>query len=183
MYLDSILQQMDFGGKLWNWIKWCLSSNRVSILVNEPPTNEFPIKRGVRQRDPLSPFLFIIAIEGHSVSLKEACNCHIFQGISLPHDGPYLSHLMYVDDVTFVGEWYKINLINLNRIFRCFYLAFSLRINLLKSKVFGIRVDSLDISRLASILHCERVEFPLTYLGLRIGENMKLAKALEVDCG
>lgn len=62
---------------------------------------------------------------------------------------------MYVDDVTFVGEWFEVNFINLNRILRCFYLASILRVDLRKSKIFAIGVDKLTISRLAGIFHCD----------------------------
>ncbi|KAL7597416.1 hypothetical protein Lser_V15G29053 [Lactuca serriola] len=109
-------------------------------------------------------------MEGVSVSMKEACDRHIFQGISLPHGGPILSHLMYV------GEWSGINFLNLNRILRCFFLASGLKVNLCKSKVFGIGVDDIDIAMLASILHCESASFPFSYLGLPIGDNMKLTR-------
>lgn len=90
-------------------------------------------------------FYLLLLWRGLAFSLKEACDRHIFQGISLSHNGPYLSHLMYFDDVMVVGEWFEINFINLNRILRCFYLASGLKANLLKSKVFGIDVDDIDI--------------------------------------
>lgn len=67
-YLDSIMEQMEFGRICRMWIKGCLSSNRASILVNSSPTKEFEIKRGVWQGDPVSSFLFILAMEGLSVS-------------------------------------------------------------------------------------------------------------------
>ena len=95
--------------------------SQASILINGSTTKEFDIKRGVRQGDYLAPFLFILTMEGLSITLRKACDQHLFQGIPLPNSDTSLSHLIYVDDVTFIGEWPKMNLINLNGILRCFF--------------------------------------------------------------
>lgn len=71
-FLDSNLMHMGFGGKLRIWLRGCLASARSSVLVNGNPTAEFPLSKGVRQGDPLSPFLFIAAMEGLSVAMKLA---------------------------------------------------------------------------------------------------------------
>ncbi|GJR36520.1 RNA-directed DNA polymerase, eukaryota [Tanacetum coccineum] len=63
-YLDHILDSLRFGLKWRSWIKTCLSYSRASILVNGSPTFEFSINRDLRQGDPLSPFLFILVMEG-----------------------------------------------------------------------------------------------------------------------
>lgn len=167
------MEQMNFGDKWRRWILGCLSSARASVLINGSPTLEFNIKRGIRQGDPLSSFLFAIALEGLSVSIKEACSQNLFDGVSLPNNGPTISHLMYADDVSFVGEWSESNLINLNRILRCFYIALGLKVNLHKSKVFGVGVDDIELNRFASILSCKPATLLCTYLGLPIGCNMK----------
>ena len=60
-YLDHVLSQFGFGSKWRGWIRECLHSARTSILVNGSPTSEFSLKRGLRQGDPLSPFLFILS--------------------------------------------------------------------------------------------------------------------------
>ncbi|GJX97357.1 reverse transcriptase domain, reverse transcriptase zinc-binding domain protein [Tanacetum coccineum] len=91
------------------WIRACLESASISVLVNGSPTNEFLMERGVRQGDPLSPFLFILATEGLNVMLKEAVNRNIFRGIKVGANDVKISHLQYADDTIFFGEWSRNN--------------------------------------------------------------------------
>ena len=62
-----------------------LDKNLFEILdvispCNGSPTSEFEMRRGLRQGDPLSPLLFIIAMEGLNIAMKEACDKGIFKG-------------------------------------------------------------------------------------------------------
>lgn len=84
-YLDSVMEQMAFRSKSRNWNRDCLSNSKASVLVNGTPTYEFLISREVRQKDPLSPFLFIFAMEGLHMVIKGACNKSLIQGFKLPH--------------------------------------------------------------------------------------------------
>lgn len=104
-YLDSVMKKMEFGTKFRRWIIKCLSSARVSVLINGSAATEFSMERGVRQGDPLSPFLFIIAVKGLHMAMEMAKEKGLFQGIKLPQDGPVISHLQYADDVIFMGSW------------------------------------------------------------------------------
>lgn len=54
------------------WIKECLSTSRVSVLVNGNPTEEFNVGRVFRQGDPLSLFLFLIVAKGRSAMFLQA---------------------------------------------------------------------------------------------------------------
>ena len=54
------------------WIEFCIKTTRFSILVNREPVGFFPAERGLRQGDPLSPFLFIIDMEGLDNLMRRA---------------------------------------------------------------------------------------------------------------
>ncbi|KAJ9565965.1 LOW QUALITY PROTEIN: hypothetical protein OSB04_001931 [Centaurea solstitialis] len=178
-FLDDIMDQMNFGGNWRRWIQGCLKSAAVSVLINGSPTPEFTMGRGVRQGDPLAPFLFIIAAEALNIAMKEACERGVFKGINLPNSGPIISHLQFADDTVFMGEWSQTNMANLIRILRCFYLSSGLKINLDKSSLLGVGVDSEQVFSLANHFHCKPGKFPITYLGLPLGCSMNRVDSWE----
>lgn len=59
-FLEYMMRRMCFEEKWRKWVGECLSTTKVSILVNGSPTEEFSVGRGLRQGDP--PFSFIILI-------------------------------------------------------------------------------------------------------------------------
>ncbi|XP_024626603.1 uncharacterized protein [Medicago truncatula] len=71
-YLDSVMASMNFPTIWRKWISKCVGTATTSVLVNGCPTEEFPIERGLRQGDPLSPFLFLLAAEGFNVIMNAA---------------------------------------------------------------------------------------------------------------
>ncbi|KAF5796291.1 putative RNA-directed DNA polymerase [Helianthus annuus] len=176
VFLDSVLSQMGFPALWRKWVMGLLMTARTSILVNGSPTLEFDIQRGVRQGDPLSPLLFILAMEALHIATKSAVDVGIFKGLKTPGEGPTISHLLYADDALFVGEWSDENFHNLARMLRCFHLSSGLKVNFSKSKVFGIGVGHNDVLETASIPGCEKGSLPFSYLGLPVGSNMGLVK-------
>ncbi|GKA28423.1 RNA-directed DNA polymerase, eukaryota [Tanacetum coccineum] len=103
-FLDDVLKEFGFRCKWRNWIQSCLTSSKGSILVNGCPTNEFQFYKGLKQGDPLSPFLFILVMESLHLSFQRIVNVGMFKGIVLDQS-LCLSHMFYADDAIFLGEW------------------------------------------------------------------------------
>ncbi|XP_071694921.1 uncharacterized protein [Rutidosis leptorrhynchoides] len=154
------------------WIYACLKSSTISVLINGSPTSEFSIKRGVRQGDPLSPFLFIIATEGLNLITKKATSESLFKGVSIGRNNVMVSNLQYPDDTIFLGDWCRQNVYNLVKLLTCFEKVSGLRINYHKSVIFGLGVPANEIELMANRVGCKSGEFPCTYLGIPIGRNM-----------
>lgn len=176
-FLDCIFHQMNFGRKWRKWIKGCLKSARVLVLVNGSPTEEFTMERGLRQGDPLSPFLFILAAEALNVMIEEAVSQDLFWPVAVRNDNITLSHLQFVDDSTFYGEWFIENAKSLLAILQCFKMISGLKINYNKSKVFGVGVETEAVALLAGAIGCAAATLPFTYLGLPVDLNMSKRKS------
>ncbi|GKB44769.1 RNA-directed DNA polymerase, eukaryota [Tanacetum coccineum] len=102
-FLDDILDKFGFGTKWRGWIQGCLSSAMGSILVNGSPTTEFKFHKGLKQGDPLSPFLFILVMESLHLSFNHILNAGLFKGIFIDNSLT-LSHLFYANDAVFLEE-------------------------------------------------------------------------------
>ncbi|XP_022042373.1 uncharacterized mitochondrial protein AtMg01250-like [Helianthus annuus] len=170
------MAQMNFPLIRRRWILATITSAQASVLVNGSPTQEFNCYRGLRQGDPLSPFLFLIIMEALTCVVKEASMIGLYKGISCAQSSPCLSHFFYADDAVFVGEWPLDNARKLNKILCCFYLSSGPRVNLAKSSLFGLRVNEANTQEMASILRCKVGKLPFVHMGLQVGANMNLVK-------
>ncbi|GJZ02652.1 putative RNA-directed DNA polymerase [Tanacetum coccineum] len=78
-------------------------------------------------------------------------------------DDIMVSHLQYADDTIFFGEWSRRNAINLMCIMKGFEKAAGLKVNLNKSKVYGVGVLRSEVEDMARCMACSVGELPLTY--------------------
>ncbi|GKB10948.1 RNA-directed DNA polymerase, eukaryota [Tanacetum coccineum] len=101
-YLLDILQAFGFGPNWCRWIRGTFTSSMASILVNGSPTSEFPFCCGLKQGDPLAPYLFILIMESLHISFSRVVDDGLFKGFQL-HGSVNISHLFYADDAIMEG--------------------------------------------------------------------------------
>jgi hypothetical protein len=94
----SLLEAFGFDSHWVAWIMRLTSSSFLSILVNGVPSHPFSPTIGIRQGDPLSPFLFFIMVEGLGCYLKASVVEGTLKGLSLHNIQPTPSHIQFVDE-------------------------------------------------------------------------------------
>ncbi|GKV49682.1 hypothetical protein SLEP1_g56420 [Rubroshorea leprosula] len=117
-FLDWMLGAFGFGDKWRGWILECLSTAKVSVLVNGSPTKEFEMGKGLRQGDSLSPFLFLMVGEALHGLVKKAENEGMLQGVKVGRRGLVVSLLQFADDTVILGEASKENILTVKAILR-----------------------------------------------------------------
>ena len=100
----DFVEHMGFGSTLLHWMRSIFSLGTSSVLLNGVPCKTFHCKRGIRQGDPLSPLLFVLAADLIQSALNQAKD----QGLlSLPIP---LNHskgfpiLQYTDDTLIIMD-------------------------------------------------------------------------------
>ncbi|XP_041009323.1 uncharacterized mitochondrial protein AtMg01250-like [Juglans microcarpa x Juglans regia] len=89
---------MGFDSKLIELITGCIQTASFLVLVNGEPMGHIVPSRGIRQGDPLSPYMFLLCSEGLISLLKDAAINHDISGIKICISAPYINHLLFADD-------------------------------------------------------------------------------------
>jgi len=124
-----MMGQLGFNCKWIRWIQACLESATVSIFVNGSLTEEFKPKWGLRQGDPLTPFLFLIVVEGLIGLVREAKRFNAFSGVVVGNGSVKVDLLQFADDMLFFCEPSYQNVLVVKAILRSFELVSGLRVN------------------------------------------------------
>ena len=99
-----MMNKLGFAPRFCNWIKACISSVSFSVLINGSLNGFFEPKRGLRQGDPLSPFLFLLCTEGFSMLIDRGFGNGLLSGYKLSPSGIHLTHLFFADDSVLFGN-------------------------------------------------------------------------------
>ena len=89
---------MGFPKPLINTIMKCVTSVSFAIIINGQPSKTFKPQRGLRQGEPLSPYLFLISADVLSSLIFKAQENNLIQGIKIAKEAPMISHLFFADD-------------------------------------------------------------------------------------
>jgi hypothetical protein len=97
-YLQGIMQKLGFDEQWISLIMRCVSTLSFQVKVNGERLETFKPSRGIRQGDPISPYLFLFCGEGLSSLLKYYDGGWIDRGIRVSPKSPWISHLLFADD-------------------------------------------------------------------------------------
>jgi len=172
-YLDDVMCQMSFP-RLWKkWMKECVSS-ATAVLVNGSPNDEFALGRGLRQGDPLSPFLFLLAVEGFHVLMETMVTSNFFTGYKVGRERNLsVSHLQFADDTLILGGKSWANVRAMRDVLHLFAALSGLNVNFHKNVLVGVNVNMSWLLEAAMVLNCKVSTLPIMYLGLLVGGDSR----------
>jgi len=155
------------------WIKAYVSTAHISILVNGAPCKPFKMGRGLRQGDPISPFLFVMMTEVLNKLLSKAAAAGFFQGIHIGTGNVNITHLQFADDTLIFCEPEIDYLRIIKRVLFIFQRFSGLSVNYAKSGLIVLGKDESWAKNAAEDLQCKLVQLSITYLGVPLGANMR----------
>ncbi|GLT63634.1 hypothetical protein SLA2020_361840 [Shorea laevis] len=168
-FIREPLTFVKFPPKFISLVMSCVSSSTISILVNGNRTNAFLPSRGIRQGDPISPYLFILCMEYLSIKLSNDMAEGKWKGSKASKRGPTLSHIFFADDLIFVGKATLTNAQYLKDTLDFFYTRSGQMVNNAKSKIlFSKNVDQNTRDNISQSLGYQQTNELGKYLGIPI---------------
>ncbi|KAH9770621.1 reverse transcriptase domain-containing protein [Citrus sinensis] len=114
----------------------CITTVQMNVLWEEELTDDISLSRGVRQGDPLSPYIFVLCIERLSHGIYESIHQNRWRPIRLSRSGPPLSHLFFADDLLLLAEASNDQAQFITEVLDSFCLSSGAKVNKTKTQVF-----------------------------------------------
>lgn len=168
---------MGFSADWVKWVKQCITTVSYSVNLNGESLPYFKPSRGIRQGDPLSPYLFIIVANVLSYMMRKAIAEDKIHGIKLNRTCPTLSHLLFADDSIFFLDCSVRECQNLSTILHHYYYASGQAVNLNKSGLFFSKGCPNNLRRnMVSVLRIPEIAKTGKYLGIPLdwGSSKKI---------
>ncbi|XP_056862775.1 uncharacterized protein LOC130510467 [Raphanus sativus] len=164
-FVLNALRALDLPDVFLNWIKECITTPTFSVAFNGELVGCFAGKRGLRQGDPISSLLFVLAMDTLSKKLDAGAIEGKF-GLHPQCDAPLITHLSFADDVLIFFDGSEASLVGILEILEEFKKVSGLGINLSKSEVFFDGGNSTLVQDVVARLHLKQGSLPVRYLGV-----------------
>ena len=177
-FLKVVMLRMGFAEGWVDLIMLCVSTVSYKVLRNRAEVGPIIPSRGLRQGDPLSPYLFIICAEGLSSLIRNREKAGFLHGVKVARSAPSISHIFFADDCLL---FFKANL-NEARIIKSLLAIYSAasgqQVNYKKSAIsFSANMDEVSKGQVCEVLQVSATSNHETYLGLpsQIGRKKSVA--------
>lgn len=168
-FIMEALHKLNFPWKFMNWIYACISTATFSVKVNGALCGFFPGKKGLRQGDPISPYLFSIAMNVLSCILAVTPSHFKFHWKCKDLK---LTHLFYADDVLLFSNGDKNSVSHLMDCVSKFSASSGLHPSIAKSTVFFGNCTSRFIRWFDRIYGIAHGQLPVKFLGVPLISSM-----------
>ena len=186
-YLRSIMEKLGFATPWVDIVMNMVSLVSFSVMFNGVKSEEFKPTRGIRQGDPISPYMFLLAADGLSCLLKSQNQSSQLSGIKVALSAPAVNHLLFTDDSLLFFRASVDGAKEVSNLLDTYYMASGQRINKDKSSIFFSRgCPEIVRNAVKGFLQVPNESLSDRYLGLPIdvGHSKKeLLNTLVIEFG
>ena len=171
-FIRDMLIRFNLPRNLIDLIMSCITSVSTSLLFNGGALEPFHPSRGIRQGDPLSPYIFIMCMDYLGQLIQERCDDKSWIPLKVSRRGPTFSHLFFADDLVLFAKANMENCLVIREVLDDFCSQSGQTISEAKSRVFfAPNVDRSDREALSDILGFQSTPNLGKYLGFPIKHN------------
>ncbi|KAL5569345.1 hypothetical protein UlMin_025920 [Ulmus minor] len=166
-FLFAVLKAFGFHDRWIGWVRSCVSSVSMNLLLNGSVFGSFRPKRGLRQGDPLSPYLFILCMEVLSRLISHKVDRGLIRGLKVSRAAPAIHHLFFADDIFLLGKATTFECSQFKECLDIFCNWSGQSFNVQKSNIFFSKNTRPAVaSALTHLLGFSRISLQSHYLGL-----------------
>ena len=165
-FISDTLNRMQLPRGLVDVIMHCITSSSLNVLWNGTPTSDFQPSRGLRQGDPLSPYLFVACMERLTQLIESMSLAGQWTAFPVTCNGVRISHLMFADDVVLFGVASKTQALVIKDVLDTFCAWSGQRVSKHKSSIYF----SANTNEAVAVEICNVLGIPRTLdLGRHLG--------------
>lgn len=185
-FIQKTLSHMGYDSKWIRWIMQCISTVECRIRVNDSMTEMVEMRNGLRQGDPLSPFIFITCanvlskVINHRRQTGKLLGYTIKASKTRSSSSFNITHLMFADDLLLFGLVTKSELRSFSSAMKLYLRASGQKINQAKSTIY-VHEDSITLADLRCLrksweVQVSDIRTDITYLGVPISHKNLTAR-------
>ena len=177
IFVEKVMRKMGFDENWINLVMKCISLVSYSVIINGTTYGNIIPTRGLRQGDPLSPYLFLLCAEGFFALIHDAARNNQLHGISICRGAPKITQLFFANDSLLFCRANGNECSKLKEILSLYESALGQKINIDKSSIFFSPNTSQELKDdIINILGSMHDSNHTKYLGLPsiIGRSKKL---------